>query len=136
MGAGCYNGCGHGDPGYALELAARATFFSLENLAQVIRILNDTSGAAKEQARQLNQLSQAALETEITGAGERLVGLRMVNSTSPVLLPSDRTIAELLRTAIVMGDTPRRNLLLTALTERARSNGWGHTNADASAWKL
>ena len=42
------------DPGYALELAARATFFSLENLAQVIRILNDTSGAAKEQARQLN----------------------------------------------------------------------------------
>ena len=125
---------GHGDPGYAFELAARATFFSLENLAQVIRILNDTSGAAKDQARQLNKLSQEAMETEITSKGERLIGLRAANSTSPLLLPSEvRTIAELLRTAIVVGDTARRNLLLKALTERARSNGWGDTNADASA---
>ncbi len=126
-------GAGAGDPGYAAELALQAQFLSLENLAQMVRVLSDT-GASEEQIDKLAQMAFAGIRTRLQEGAERYAGLHDDVAVAGVILPSEvRTMAQLLRTALALSNGARATQLRDALVARATEAGWGDTNANAAA---
>jgi uncharacterized protein YfaS (alpha-2-macroglobulin family) len=125
---------GHTEPGYSAELAQRAQFFNLENLAQIVRILAANGPNARVQAEELAGLLWEGITTGLRDGREVVAGITDSNPVDGVLLPGEvRTMAELLRTAVMLGDDHRTQLLREAVVARADGNGWGDTNANASA---
>ncbi|MEM7404513.1 MAG: alpha-2-macroglobulin family protein [Pseudomonadota bacterium] len=137
---------GLADAAYAAELARQAQFLPLESLAQVVRVLLQTqrSGRATALEPLWSQLRNG-VRTRLADGQQRYLGLSESATASRLILPTEaRTLAELLRTAVVAdlaadGGTAearpmaQRDLLRDALLGLADNTGWGDTNANAAA---
>jgi hypothetical protein len=122
------------DAGYAAELARRAQFLSAESLAQVLRVLVQSGSAAESELARLRSRLWSLLRTRSQDGEVVYMGLDESNTSSRMILPGEtRSVAELLRTAVVLNEDGARQLMLSkALAGLAGQDGWGSTNANAA----
>jgi uncharacterized protein YfaS (alpha-2-macroglobulin family) len=126
---------GEFNPAYAAELARRAQFLNLEGVAEVLQAFaqaKQSPASTETLARELWNGVVVRLHQgrEIYGGLQDRGGTR-----SGLILPSEtRTLAELTR-ALVRREPnhPRVPVLVDALVTLGRDDGWGTTNANASA---
>ncbi len=124
------------DPAYAAELARKAQFLDLEGIAQVLQSFakgGDTSSPAADiLAAQLWEGVVLRLHQ-----GKEIYGGLQKKATahSGLILPSEtRTVAEMARAlARKEGGNPKVQILVDALVNLGRDDGWGTTNANAAA---
>ena len=125
------------DSGYAAELARRADFLSLESIAQLTRVLAGSSSAEPRTLSDLDSRIWGGIVTRLYHGKEIYGGLQSTAQAESVqILPSEtRTLSEVLRAVVVSekDDSKHKQLLLNALTTLGQGNGWGTTNANASA---
>jgi uncharacterized protein YfaS (alpha-2-macroglobulin family) len=125
------------DPSYAAELARKSQFLDLEGVAQVAQTLAlsgekvSTSPALQALARKL----QSGVVTRLYHGHETYGGLQEGRVRSGLILPSEtRTLAEVTRAvARIEAESPRLPILTEALVTLGHDDGWGDTQADASA---
>lgn len=123
------------DEAYAAELARKVDYLNLESTALVMRVLNKT-GTAPEVLEQLMQRLWNGLVFRLYQGREIYGGLQQTSSSrNRLVLPSEsRTLAELLRTLQhTSADHPRVQTMVDALVTLGHGDGWGNTNATASA---
>ncbi len=124
------------DASYVAELARRTEYLNLESSAQVWRLL-DTGGNA-------SAATQDALGRKVWGGvvirmyqGNEIYGGLQENASSRngLILPSEtRTLAEVVRASAASKKAdPRLTILTDALVTLGQGDGWGSTQADASA---
>lgn len=125
---------GLADAGYAAELARRAQFLSAESLAQVLRVLVQSGSVAAAELARLRTRLWSLLRTRLQAGEAVYMGLDERNSSNRLILPGEtRSIAELLRTAVLLNEGEARQLMLSnALAALAGQDGWGSTNANAA----
>jgi alpha-2-macroglobulin len=125
---------GLADGAYAAELARRAQFLPLENVAQVWRTLHAAGQTPGHAMKVLRQVLAAGMRTQLVAGLPRYLGLREPAVTARILPSETRTIAVILRTlSDVEPDHARIGLLRQALLRLGRADGWGSTNANAAA---
>jgi uncharacterized protein YfaS (alpha-2-macroglobulin family) len=131
---------GKAQPAYAAELARKAEFLDLEGTAEVVQALGQSGGGADAQP------TMAALTKRLWGGlvwrlynGQSIFGgLQQSPTLAPangLVLPSEtRTVAEITRALRrADGGNPKLGGLVDALTTLGTDDGWGSTNANASA---
>ncbi len=123
-------------PAYAAELARKADYLNLESTAGVVQAF---LAAGKRSDAAIDPLSRRMWDglifrlhqgKEIYGGLQERHGAR-----SSLILPSEtRTVAEMVRALdLVDGKQEKLRLLTDALVTLGRDDGWGTTNANASA---
>ena len=121
---------------YAAELARRSQFLNLEAAAQVLTAF-DRSGTAPEVTLQtLSRKLWNGVVFRLFQGREIYGGLQSTAwGGSHLVLPSEtRTTAEVTRAlARVQGQDDRLQVLVNGLVTLGREDGWGTTNANASA---
>ncbi len=118
---------GDKEPAYINELTRDARYLDLEGTAEVMIASNNASLGKTLTDGAIFRLYQG---NEIYGGLQALHGAH-----SGLILPSEtRTLAEMTRALYRTGnDNPRLPLLRDALVTLGRDDGWGSTNASASA---
>ncbi len=120
---------------YATELARQAQFLNLEGVANVLLSFaraKQTPAGSEALAKQLWD----GVVVRLYQGREAYGGLQDKNpSRNGLILPSEtRTVAEIARTVARIEPTnPRLPMLIDALVTLGRGDGWGSTNANASA---
>ena len=130
------SGAGRANEAYAAELARRTDSLNQESLAQVLVALHrggETSGRTVEGL--VNEV-WGGLVVRLYQGREVYGGLQSrASARNTLILPSEtRTLSEMTRALVrTDGDDPRIQLLVDALVTLGRGDGWGSTNANASA---
>ncbi len=124
------------DTSYVAELARRSEYLNLESSAQVWRLL-ETSGNQSSATREaLGKKVRGGIVTRMYQGREIYGGLQeSASARNGLILPSEtRTLAEVVRASSTSQKTdPRLPLLTDALVTLGQDDGWGSTQADASA---
>jgi uncharacterized protein YfaS (alpha-2-macroglobulin family) len=122
---------------YAAELARNAQFLNLESLAQVLQAFAAAKPAPSNSTiEQLTRELWNGIVVRLYQGREIYGGLQNGRlSSSGLILPSEtRTLAEMTRAVIkLQPKNPRLPMLINALVTLGRDDGWGSTNANASA---
>jgi uncharacterized protein YfaS (alpha-2-macroglobulin family) len=121
---------------YAAELARKAQFLDLEATAEVLLALSRSRGTSPATARELATKLWDGVVVRLYQGKEVYGGLQEnASARNGLILPSEtRTVAEVTRAlARTDGDNPRFPVLPAALVTLGRGDGWGSTNASASA---
>jgi alpha-2-macroglobulin len=124
------------DNSYVAELSRRTEFLNLEASAQVLRLL-DIAGNGSTASR--DALSKKVWDGVVIRSfqGREIYGglQEKASSRNGLILPSEtRTLAEVVRaSAASQKADPRLTILTDALVTLGQDNGWGSTQADASA---
>lgn len=124
------------NPSYAAELARKAQFLDLEAVATVLQSFarngDVSSAASKELAGRLwnGVVLRLWQDREVYGGLQKTA-----NARNGLILPSEtRTVAEVTRgLARTDATNPRLQVLIDGLVTLGRDDGWGTTNANASA---
>ncbi|HKK07183.1 MAG TPA: alpha-2-macroglobulin family protein [Gammaproteobacteria bacterium] len=137
---------GKGDPAYAAELARKADYLSLENLAEVERVLRTEGSLEPTTLAKLDKRIREGIVFRLYQGHEIYGGLQeKASGRNALILPSEtRTLAEVLRTwAQADPGAPRVQRLVDALVTLGGTgggaagggpaDGWGSTNANVSA---
>jgi alpha-2-macroglobulin len=127
---------GKPQPAYAAELARRAQFLDLEGVAEVLQSLAKAGETASPAADQLAKKLWDGVVFRLYQGREIYGGLQdRASAANALILPSEtRTLAEVARSlARKDGANPRFKTLVEALVNLGRDDGWGTTNANASA---
>lgn len=127
---------GNLDPAYAAELARKAEYSNLESLAQVVRVLGYAGAGSEAMLQSLRQRLWDGVVVQLYQGREVYGGLKTTaGARNPLILPSEvRTLAEILRATIeVAPQEPKTQLLIDALVNLGRDDGWGDTNTNAAA---
>ena len=122
------------DEGYAAELARRAELMPNDAMAEILFTVAKMPGADRGMVNALTESLWARVRTLSRNGTAVYAGLAG-DDGDPLILPSEtRSLAEILRaTAIAAPADPRLGLLRDGLVGLADAQGWGSTNADASA---
>jgi uncharacterized protein YfaS (alpha-2-macroglobulin family) len=126
---------GQFDSSYATELARRAQYLDVEGLAEVLQAF----GRAKQTPETLDALQKQlwdGLIVRLYQGREIYGGLQERNATrNGLMLPSEtRAVAEVTRALVrLQPKHPRLPVMVDALVTLGRDDGWGTTNANASA---
>ncbi|MCP3957749.1 MAG: alpha-2-macroglobulin [bacterium] len=126
---------GRFNPAYAAELARQAQFLNLESTAQVLR----SFVAAEQTGASLDELAERLWDGVVVRLhqGREIYGGLQKGSThrNGLILPSEtRSLAEVTRAlAAHRSDQPRFQVLVDGLVTLGRGDGWGSTQANASA---
>ena len=126
---------GQANPAYAAELARKTQFLDLEGVAQVLTAFDTSAGAASTIA-DLSRALGEGLVTRLFQGKEVYGGLQERRpSRNGLILPDEtRTVAEVARAfAKCCPQNKKLPLLTQALVTLGRDDGWGSTNANASA---
>jgi alpha-2-macroglobulin len=122
---------------YAAELARRAQYLNLESLAQVLQAFAASKSAPSDSTiEQLTRELWNGMVIRLYQGREIYGGLQSgrVSSIGLVLPSETRTLAEMTRAIIkLQPKNPRLPVLVNALVALGRDDGWGATNANASA---
>lgn len=126
---------GRFNPAYAAELSRKARFLDLESTAQVLQsfVLADAGGEGT--VDDLVQRMWDGVVVRLYQGREVYGGLQGMAARSGLILPSEtRTVAEVTR-ALQLADAsaPRVGVLVDGLVRLGQGDGWGSTQADASA---
>ncbi len=121
-------------PAYASELARRAPMLASESLAEVIVALDKLPAADHAVLPGLEDEMWQRVQTRLRD-GQTVYGGLTDSPADPLILPSEaRGLADVTRAvAIVTPHEPRLGLLRDGLLRIADADGWGSTNATASA---
>jgi uncharacterized protein YfaS (alpha-2-macroglobulin family) len=121
---------------YAAELSRKAAYLKLEGVAGVVQSFAYAKQARSETVKALSQQLWDGLVIRLYQGRETYGGLQQDRwGGSGLILPTEtRTLAEVTR-ALARADSeaPRLQLLVDALVTLGRGDGWGTTNANASA---
>ncbi len=126
---------GQFDEAYGAELARRAQFLNLEAKAQVVQAFA-RAGQSPSALEPLTRSLWDGIVFRLFQGRETYGGLQSdALSRNPLVLPSEtRTVAEVTRTlALRQPQAARLPVLVDALVTLGRDDGWGSTNASASA---
>ena len=124
------------DNSYVAELSRRTEFLNLEASAQVLRLL-DAAGNSSSASR--DALSKKVWDGVVIRKfqGREIYGglQEKASSRNGLILPSEtRTLSEVVRaSAASQKADPRLSILTDALVTLGQDDGWGSTQADASA---
>jgi len=131
---------------YAAELARKSRYLNVESLAQVVVALSQSKVVENNSMslKQLNKLYDelwSNIVLRLHQGEEMYAGLQQNSiSNSALILPSEtRTLAQVLRAAtltpkaIIEKNPKRKQVLINAIVTLGQGNGWGSTNANASA---
>lgn len=123
------------DSAYAAELARRSQFLDLEGTAQVALAFARAGQGSAPAVPALAQSLTSGVVTRLHQGREIYGGLQERRTRSGLILPSEtRTVAEVTRAlARVDAENPRLQILVDAIVALGRDDGWGSTNANASA---
>lgn len=128
---------GQVDEAYAAELARKTDYLNLESTAQVTRVLASSDSAEKQTLKKLSAELWGGIVLRLHQGKEIYGGLQKTAIAAPAqILPSEtRTLSEVLRAVAATEPEAdkRKQLLLDALVTLGRKDGWGTTNANASA---
>jgi len=123
------------DAAYFAELSRAASWLDAEGVSQVL-----VAGARGGQSNQavMTQMAQTLSDGVLTQLhqGETIYGgLTATRSRSGLIAPSEtRTLAAITRAiTMVSPDAEKLELMVAALVNLGREDGWGSTNADAEA---
>ncbi len=124
------------DPAYVAELARRSEYLNLESSAEVLRLLyvSGDQGAATKVA--LAKKVNDGIVTRLYQGREIYGGLQETASARNglILASETRTLAEVTRAAAANPKAdPRLPILTDALVTLGQGDGWGSTQANASA---
>ena len=124
------------DQGYLAELARRSQYMNLESSAEVLRLLYASGDEGSQFKAELAKRVKEGVVTRLYQGREIYGGLQdTASSRNGLILPSEtRTLAEVTRA--VASDPkadPRLQIYVDALVTLGRGDGWGSTQADASA---
>lgn len=129
-------GAGRYQAGQAAELARKVEYLDLESIAGVSRVLSQNGQASSETVAGLDRELWDGVIVRLHQGREMFGGLQARHGAGPgMILPSEtRTLAEISRALTAAGDrSPKLELLYDALVTLGRGDGWGTTNANASA---
>lgn len=122
---------------YAAELARRAQYLNLVSLAQVLQAFADSkTKPSNSTIEQLTRELWNGIVIRLYQRREIYGGMQegRVSSVGSVLPSETRTLAEMTRAVIKLEPkNPRLPVLVNALVTLGRDDGWGSTNANASA---
>lgn len=122
---------------YAAELSRKTAYLNLESVAEVAQAFAASGDSASGTVKGLNDELWRGLIIRLFQGREVYGGLqdRRLGARSALILPSEtRTLAEVTRAmARSNPDQARLELLYDALVTLGRDDGWGSTNANASA---
>jgi alpha-2-macroglobulin len=124
------------DPGYAAELARKAQFLDLEGVAAVLQSFARNGDVSSATSKELADRLWKGVVVRLWQGRETYGGLQdTANARSGLILPSEtRTVAEVARgLARTDAKNPRLQVLIDGLVTLGRDDGWGTTNANASA---
>jgi len=128
---------GKANASYAAELARKANYLNLESLARVMRALNkDVGKSADPTIEQLMKRLWEGLVFRLYRGNEIYGGLQdTARAENALVLPSEtRTVSEVLYTLQRNANShPRVQTLANGITTLGKDDGWGSTNANASA---
>ncbi len=124
------------DPGYAAELARKAQFLDLEAVATVLQSFARAGTGSPATNKELADRLWNGIVVRLWQGREVYGGLQATaHSRNGLILPSEtRTVSEVTR-ALARTDAadPRLQVLIDGLVTLGRGDGWGTTNANASA---
>ncbi|MEO1065618.1 MAG: hypothetical protein AAFZ07_29765, partial [Actinomycetota bacterium] len=121
------------DPAYATELGRKAEFLGAEDVARLVVALDDGDvGGVRPEL--VDRLWRSVI-FQLRGGAEVYAGLQEKGLGNPLILPSEtRTLASMTRALNRRAPSDRRfEPLVDALVRLGRGDGWGSTQADASA---
>lgn len=121
---------------YVAELARRTEYLNLESSAQVWRLLDSGGNASSQTQDALGKKVWDGVVIRMYQGREIYGGLQeTASSRNGLILPSEtRTLAEVVRaSAASKKPDPRLSILTDALVTLGQGDGWGSTQADASA---
>ena len=124
------------DQAYVAELARRSDYLNLESSAEVLRLLYASADLAPATKAALAKKVNEGVVTRLYQGREIYGGLQeTASSRNALILPSEtRTLAEVTRAAAANPKAdPRLPLLTDALVTLGQGDGWGSTQANASA---
>jgi hypothetical protein len=124
------------DTSYVAELARRSEYLNLESSAQVWRLLDSTGGQTSAMQEALGKKVREGVVIRLYQGRETYGGLQeTASSRNGLILPSEtRTLAEVVRSSAASAKPdPRLGVLTDALVTLGQGDGWGSTQADASA---
>ncbi len=129
------------DAGYAAELARKSDYLNLESTALLAYALTNSDSATPAMQARLNQRMWDGVVVQLHQGRETYGGLQSWASAAPrQVLPSEtRTLSHLLRAVTLdrdgdaEGSGQAKQLLLDAIVTLGQGDGWGSTNANASA---
>jgi alpha-2-macroglobulin len=124
------------DPAYAAELARKAQFLDLEGTAEVLQSFAKAGDTASPATDALAARIWQGVVLRLYQGREIYGGLQQTaTARNGLILPTEtRTVAEMTRAlARKDGKNPKLQLLVDALVNLGRDDGWGTTNANASA---
>lgn len=126
---------GHVDRGYAEELARKAQFLNLESLAQVHYVLARYTDYPQSTSAEMSKRIWNGLVTELYQGKEKYRGLQdgAISRYAAILPSESRTVAEVTRSLVASSKNPRSQILVDALVNLGQKDGWGSTQANASA---
>jgi uncharacterized protein YfaS (alpha-2-macroglobulin family) len=124
------------DPAYAAELARKAQFLDLEAVAVVLQSFARNGDVSSLTSKELATRLWDGVVIRLWQGHEAYGGLQATtHARNGLILPSEtRTVAEVTR-ALVRADpaNPRVQVLINGLVTLGRGDGWGTTNANATA---
>lgn len=121
---------------YAAELARKSQYLDLEGVAQVIQSFSNSGDRDSATVHSLSDQLWNGLVIRLHQDHEIYGGLQERRSScSPLILPTEtRTLAEMTRAlSRTQQSNPKLQVLVNALVTLGRGDGWGTTNANASA---
>lgn len=124
------------DPAYVAELARRTEYLNLESSAEVLRLLYASGDQAAATKAALAKKVNEGVVTRLYQGREIYGGLQEnASARNGLILPSEtRTLAEVARAAAANPKAdPRLAILTDALVTLGQGDGWGSTQANASA---
>ena len=124
------------DAGYTAELARRTDYLNLESSAEVWRLLNVSSNQTPVSTDALSRKVWDGIVIRQYQGREIYGGLQEnASARNGLILPSEtRTLAEITRAAASSPKADQRLAVLTdALVTLGQDDGWGSTQANASA---
>jgi alpha-2-macroglobulin len=127
---------GQFNPAYAAELSRKAEFLDLDGVAEVVQAFGRTPDPPRATIDALVKGLWDGLIVRLHQGREIYGGLQTRQATrNGLILPSEtRTLAEITRAVARVEPThPRLPVLVNALVTLGREDGWGTTNANASA---
>jgi uncharacterized protein YfaS (alpha-2-macroglobulin family) len=127
---------GQFNPAYAAELSRKAEFLDLDGVAEVLQAFARTPTPPAATMDALAKGLWDGLIVRLHQGREIYGGLQERRATrNGLILPSEtRTVAEITRAiARAQPKSPRLPVLVDALVTLGRDDGWGTTNANASA---
>lgn len=124
------------NPSYAAELARKAQFLDLEAVAGILQSFARTSDVSSATSKELASRLWNGVVVRLWQGREAYGGLQTTaHARNGLILPSEtRTVAEVTRgLARTDAKNPRLQVLIDGLVTLGRDDGWGTTNANASA---